>query len=194
MGRALRAATGVRRVVLVGFMASGKSTVGERLARELGWSFVDVDRRIEERAGSTVAEIFRAEGEGAFRALEARTTRAALAEPERVVATGGGWPAAEGRMDRLAADPHTLTVWLRVAPAEAVRRATAQGPGRPLLAGEDPHGVARRLLDRREEHYQKAGLHLDTGRHTPEELVARIVIAVEGGPSGTAESSRTSPS
>ena len=193
MGGALSGDSGLRRVVLVGFMASGKSTVGERLARELGWSFVDVDRRIEEETGSTVSELFREEGEGTFRTLEARATREALGGTHRVVATGGGWPAAEGRMDRLAEDPHTLTVWLRVTPAEAVRRARTQGPVRPLLAGDDPRSRAERLLARREDHYRKAELHLDTGDRTPAELVARIVAALiqRGAPEGAP--SRSSP-
>jgi shikimate kinase len=81
-----------RAVFLVGFMASGKTTVGEELARRLAWDFVDLDAKIEARAGQSVAEIFRARGESAFRSIEAATLRDLIdrLELDTVVALGGG--------------------------------------------------------------------------------------------------------
>jgi shikimate kinase len=116
----------VRRVVLVGFMAAGKTAVGAELARRLGWTHVDLDRAIEAREGKRVARIFAEDGEARFRALEADLT-AELALADAVVLTpGGGWIAQPGRLEALGAG--TLTVWLRVSAAEAVRRAAAS-PG-----------------------------------------------------------------
>jgi shikimate kinase len=83
---------GVRAVFLVGFMASGKSTVGRELARRLGWDFVDLDERIEAREGQAVPEIFRDSGEQGFRQAEGRALRelTELLERNTVVALGGG--------------------------------------------------------------------------------------------------------
>ena len=78
------------RVVLVGFMGSGKTSVGRVLARRLGYLFEDMDRRIEERTGRTIADIFREDGEEAFREMECEEARALVSLPRRVVAAGGG--------------------------------------------------------------------------------------------------------
>src|SRR5260221_4316703 len=80
----------LRRVYLVGFMGAGKTSVGECLARELHYGFADLDREIERDAGRTIAEIFREDGEGVFRPLEARALRFVGARTDLVVGTGGG--------------------------------------------------------------------------------------------------------
>ncbi len=84
------------RIVLVGFMGSGKSTVGRLLARQLGWGFLDMDERIEERAGRRIAEIFKDRGEAAFRQEELLVARELQTAARRVIATGGGAFAADG--------------------------------------------------------------------------------------------------
>ncbi len=78
------------RVVLVGFMGAGKSSVGRSLAGRLGWRFVDLDRSIEERTGATIAALFRERGEAAFRALEEDAARSVASLSDTVVAAGGG--------------------------------------------------------------------------------------------------------
>ena len=161
-------------VVLIGFMGSGKTSVGRRLAALLGWEFVDVDDRIEERADASVEEIFRERGEAAFREMEAEVARDALAERPRVVAPGGGWAAARpGRLASLGSD--VLTVWLRVEPEVAVERSRVDGPVRPLLDVDDPVAVATELLERRTPFYEEARLHLDTADASPERLARDIV-------------------
>ena len=109
-----------RRLVLVGFMGCGKSSVGRILARRLGWDFVDLDARVEKAEGRSVAAIFAESGEARFRVVEATEAEKALARDRVVLATGGGWAAQPGR---LAALPEgTLSVWLRVSAEEAVRK------------------------------------------------------------------------
>lgn len=163
-----------RVVLLVGFMASGKSSVGARLAARLGWDFFDADDAVEAAAGASVETLFRERGEAAFREVEARVTEELLAGRRRVVATGGGWPAAaEDRMDGL--PPDVLSVWLRVPAALAVERALRDGRVRPLLAVDDPEGRARVLLRRRRPAYAKARLHLDASEPSPDTLAAAIV-------------------
>lgn len=164
---------GVRRVLLVGFMASGKSTVGPVLARALGWTFHDVDATVEAAEGRPVARIFAESGEARFRALEAAAAADLLKRDGAVVASGGGWAAAPGRLEAL--PEGTLSVWLRVSVEEALRRA-AKDPGtRPLLDVSDPHGAARELLARRAEAYARCQVEVDTDGRTVEDVSARIL-------------------
>lgn len=168
-----------RAVLLVGFMAAGKTAVGELLAARLGWTFRDVDREVESRADATVAEIFRERGEAWFREEEARVTRRLLEEDGVVVATGGGWAAAAGRLESVAEG--VLTVWLRVGPEEAVRRAAASPGTRPLLEpAEGAVDRARALLRTRMPRYGRAALHLDTEDASPADLSDRILTHLRG--------------
>ena len=167
----------VRRVVLVGFMCSGKSTVGPALAGRLGWEHVDLDREIERRAGRTIPALFAEDGEGRFRALEAEAT-ARLAGRERLVLSpGGGWITNPALLESLGAG--TLSVWLRVAPEEVLERSAAAPGERPLLRGPDPLGTIRRLLAEREPLYRRAALAVETGGREPHEVVDEIVREVE---------------
>lgn len=162
----------VERVLLVGFMGSGKTQVGRALARRLDWAFHDFDQEIESRVGLSIPEIFRRHGEAFFRRVEEEVGREALQERRAVLASGGGWPAVRGRMEGAGSD--TLSVWLRVTPEEAVRRARREGSGRPLLAGDDALSRARVLLEEREPFYAKADVVLDSTQTAPEELARQI--------------------
>jgi shikimate kinase len=163
----------VRRIVLVGFMGSGKSTVGALLASRLGWSFVDFDDEIERTAGARVEDIFREKGEAYFRNLEHEVGSELLGRDRVVLATGGGWPVAEGRLERLGRE--TLTVWLDVNAEDSVRRVGRSGRVRPLLLVSDPLERAARLLAERARYYERAELRLDTTTSTPAQLVDRIL-------------------
>ena len=164
------------RVLLVGFMGSGKSAVGRRLARVLEWRFVDMDAEVEAEAGRSVAEIFREEGEARFRELEVAAARRLLELDRVVIASGGGWPCAPGRLEEVPRG--TLTIWLRVSPAEAVKRIRSGRTPRPLLEVDDPLRRARELLGERERFYRKAHWKVQTDGRSPGavagELGARI--------------------
>jgi len=139
-------------VFLIGFMGSGKSTVGPLLARRLGLPFVDTDSRVAARAGRSVERIFAEDGEAAFRALES----AVLDELDgpAVAAVGGGAPAVERNW---AALERGVTVYLDVPPDELVRR--LEGAPRPLLDGLSPNARADRikqLLSARAPCYRRA--------------------------------------
>ena len=162
----------VERVVLVGFMAAGKTTVGELLARRLGWTFLDFDDVIEARTGATVPQIFREQGEAAFRALEARLTEELAHAPGVVLAPGGGWITQPELLDMLG--PGSLVVWLRVSPEVAVRRALADDVHRPLLSGPDPLGKARQLLAEREPLYYLADVTVDVDVRDPDDVAWEI--------------------
>lgn len=153
-------------------MGSGKSTVASLLAARLGWKPVDVDREVEREFGRTVPEIFRSEGEEAFRRAEHGAALGALAREEVVIASGGGWPCRPGRLESL--DRDTLTVWLEVSPAVAVKRAQGEGNTRPLLAGADPLGAAEKLMQDREPYYRKALWRVSTDARSPAEVAALL--------------------
>ena len=181
---------GVDRVILWGFMASGKSTVGETLAGALGWELVDLDREIERREGRPIAAIFADEGEPGFRRVEMEVTRAVIGRREAVVSVGGGWvtnPEAGSMVpDR------SLTVWLRVSPERALERVRAHegGPVRPLLAGDDPSAAVRRLLAQREPLYARADLAIDTDERDARAIARQIEDRVREAAAGL--SNRTS--
>ena len=163
----------MRTIVLVGFMAAGKTTVGRLLAERLGWRFVDLDEHIEGRTGSSIAAIFRDSGEPAFRELEGRMAAQFLSEHDCVLATGGGWAAGPGALDRLPA--HVRSIWLRVSAEEVVRRIGGSPAVRPLLQVTDPLAEARALLATREPFYRKADWHVDVDDRSPAEIAAGIM-------------------
>ena len=108
-------------------MGAGKSTAGERLARTLGWPFVDLDAEIEVAFGRPVRAVFAEEGEAAFRAMEARLLRQALALPERVVALGGG--TALHAASRALLLERSTWIHMSVSVREAARRVASAGRG-----------------------------------------------------------------
>ncbi len=191
------------RVVLVGFMAAGKTSAGRALARRTGYRFVDLDEEVERRAGRTVPEIFREEGEAGFRRLEAEVTRAL--DPPRgsapeagaaggpgpaggrgddpggadglVVATGGGWMARPELRDRWR---DAVRVWLEVSPEEALRRLDGDLATRPMVDPDEPLASLRRTLERRRDDYARAEHRVSTAGRTPEEVAGRVLEALRG--------------
>jgi len=165
------------RVVLVGFMGAGKSTVGREVASKLGWRFLDLDREIESEAGATIAEIFDRFGEPHFRRLESEVGKRILSESRVVVATGGGWPVQPGTMEALASG--TVAVWLRVSLAEALKRTARDGQARPLLAGvharEGSRKSVEKRFDQRASRYSLAGWAVDTEGCTVEDVTAHVL-------------------
>jgi len=154
---------------LIGFMASGKTTIGRLLAERLEWAFVDLDKLIEDGAAQTVADIFAAEGEAGFRQRETEALREVAKRRKAVVATGGGAPCREENIEAMLAAGRVF--WLDVSPEEAVRRA-GKASGRPLLDGAaDPVAAARALLDARRPYYGRAHAGVETVDQTPREIV-----------------------
>jgi len=167
-----------RAVFLLGFMGAGKTSVGQALARRLGWRFVDLDQRIEMHVGQTVPEIFARSGEESFRGLETATLRALLAEladgSPVVVALGGGVPAREENAALLASSG-APQVFLD-APFEILcERCRETAPTRPLFRDEEQ---ARLLYASRRQHYLKAQLRMDTTSRSVEETAADIARAL----------------
>jgi shikimate kinase/3-dehydroquinate synthase len=164
----------LRPLLLNGFMASGKSTVGRLIAERAGCPFVDLDERVEARAGLRVAEIFAQHGERSFRQWEAEALQEVLEAGRReVVALGGG--ALLVRARRLQALDRAVVVGLSVDADEVLRRAAAQPGQRPLLAGGNPAEHVEQLLEERAGAYAECHARLETAGRTPEELAARAL-------------------
>lgn len=171
-GTSARSAEPGRHVVLVGLMGSGKSTVGRLLAERLGRPFLDSDEQVERQTGRTVREIFEADGEPAFRRLEAEALAQAVAceVPAVIAAAGGVVLDADNR--RLLRGAGTV-VWLHAEPEVLVDRA-ADGAHRPLLAA-DPAGVLRRMdVERRHLYQAVADEVVDVGARSPAEIASLV--------------------
>jgi shikimate kinase len=156
------------RVVLVGFMGAGKTTIGPLVAQRLGWSFVDLDDEIQAAAGRSVPEIFATLGEPAFRLKEREAAERLSTREQLVLATGGG--AFTVPETRRVLQQGALTVWLRCQIEALLRRIPADG-SRPLAANR---ATILPLLVGREPSYALADLIVDTTRTAPAD-VARIV-------------------
>jgi shikimate kinase len=165
-----------RPIVIVGFMGTGKTTVGRLVAERLGRRFVDLDVAIEAGAGRPIADIFRAEGEPAFRRLETEALGRALGDARSVLATGGGAACREPNLGMML--ERGCVVALSATPEEILKR-TGRASGRPLLDGAaDPLAQARELLAAREPFYARAHVRVNTVGKRPEEVAGEVVAAV----------------
>jgi shikimate kinase len=168
-------------VVLVGMMGAGKSTVASVVARWLGWSRVDTDAVVEQRAGSSVAEIFARDGEEAFRAAES----AAIAELRHigrpvVVSVGGGAVLREA--NRRALRAAGTVVWLRASPATLAGR-VGDGGGRPVLAGSGlgaGEALEKLVRERRPYYEEVADVVVDVDEISSEEAARLVMKALPG--------------
>jgi len=167
----LRAGGRSERLALVGLRGAGKTAVGARLARALEVPFVELDRRVEELAGLSLAEVFDLEGEATYRRLEREALEEVLAEGQRtVIATGGSIVTAEATFARLRETCRTL--WLRAAPEEHLARVLAQGDRRPVQGRPRAMEELREILARRRPLYETCAGTLDTTGRGIDEVVA----------------------
>jgi shikimate kinase len=173
--------SGLTRIVLVGFMGAGKTTVGRHLAALLGWDFVDLDDRIVARAGRPVAAIFREHGEAAFRAAEHQAAVELQHRRFVVIAAGGGAFVAPGTRAVLSAG--ALTVWLRCALPALVAR-IGNDASRPLAGSYETISA---LLNEREPLYRLADLAVDTTGVAPPDAAREIASAAMLHEPGTIE-------
>src|ERR1041385_1319170 len=135
-------------LALIGFMGTGKSSVGQLVAGHLHFTFLDSDNLIEARAAKSISEIFAADGEPAFRELERRLVRELESRKKTVISTGGGLPVDESNLASLKS--HALVVCLWASPEKIWERIRGQ-THRPLLQEADPLAKIRTLLQAREQ-------------------------------------------
>jgi len=157
----------IHRVYIIGFMGSGKSTAGKKLASILGWSFIDLDKKIEEQAGKTIPEIFSHQGEDYFRNVEAEVLKNLISQTKTVISTGGGTPCHGDNMDYMLETG--LTLYLKLTPGQLKSRLSESTDKRPLIKDLDEDGLlgfVEEKLALREKWYNRAeiiveGINLD---------------------------------
>ncbi|MBI1909965.1 MAG: shikimate kinase [Deltaproteobacteria bacterium] len=166
------------RIVITGFMGTGKSSVGSALAKRLGYSFADLDQAIEKGCGMKVAEIFEKKGEGFFREQEKKALQATLKEKSVVVATGGG--VVIDPENRRLMKESGLVVTLTARPEVILQRVQGGKESRPLLGKGDKKETILKLMREREPFYKEASLTVDTSGATLEETVQELVCQLAG--------------
>jgi XRE family aerobic/anaerobic benzoate catabolism transcriptional regulator len=160
-------------IALVGLRGAGKSTLGQRLAQDLGFAFVELSGEIEKFAGCSVSEIHNLYGTNAYRRYERRALEEALASyPEVVIATPGGLVSDPATFNEVLT--HCFTVWLQAKPEDHMARVAAQGDLRPMAASKEAMDDLKRILEGRAAFYAKADLAMDTSAQDLEQTFALL--------------------
>lgn len=167
------------RIALIGLRGAGKSTLGQRLADDLGWPFIELSREIEKFAGCGISEIHNLYGAHAYRRYERRALEEAIQiYPEVVIATPGGLVSDSANFNLMLA--HCYTIWLQADPADHMARVTAQGDLRPMAASREAMEDLKRILEGRSAFYSKADLSFDTSKHPLDESFTALRDRVRG--------------
>jgi shikimate kinase len=161
-------------IILTGFMGTGKTQVGRRLAKRLGWLFVDTDLVIEQELGSSIRQLFAEKGEAYFREQERRVIARVCQHQWRVIATGGGAIVDPTNAQQL--KNSGLLVCLTATPEVIFARVRAN-TDRPLLQAEDPLATIQTLMASRADAYARAQVTIDTSQQTVEQVVAAVLSA-----------------
>lgn len=159
-------------IALIGFMGTGKSSVGRLVADTLHFTFLDTDAVIEARAGKPITEIFEQEGEPAFRKLECGLVEELTRRERTVISTGGGLPVNPANLASL--KTHALVVCLWASPEKIFERVRHQSH-RPLLNNPDPLGKIRELLAAREPSYHQADVMVNTEMRSVKEVAHQVI-------------------
>jgi shikimate kinase len=149
-------------VYIIGFMGSGKSTVGKKLAASMGWNFIDLDRKIEERAGKTIPQIFSQDGEDHFREIESDVLQSMNSMTETVISTGGGTPCHGNNLEFMLETG--LVVYLKMTPAQLANRLLGSTGERPLIKNipdDQLFDFIEKKLAVREKWYTRANIIIE---------------------------------
>jgi len=161
------------KIVLTGFMGSGKTSVGEELSMRLGYQFIDTDTLIEERDGMPISLIFKEKGEDYFRQVEQAVVEEVSKRNNVVIATGGGVIKNKRNLENL--QRGGIIIWLKTEPEVILKRVMLEGGKRPLLNVEEPLREINKLLTERLPLYMQADIAIDTSFITPGESVEKII-------------------
>jgi shikimate kinase len=163
-------------IVLTGFMGTGKSKIGRRLAKKLRMSYLDTDELIEEREKDSISAIFKKRGEEYFRRLETKVVKEVALLDNYVISTGGGVVLREGNIRVL--KKNAFIVCLFASP-EVILKRTKGDEKRPLLKGDDRKERIEELIAIRKSYYEKADFSVDTSTLDSKKVVEEIVKFLE---------------
>jgi XRE family transcriptional regulator, aerobic/anaerobic benzoate catabolism transcriptional regulator len=167
------------RIALIGLRGAGKSTLGQRLAEDLGYAFIELSREIEKFAGCSINEIHALYGTNAYRRYERRALEEAIQiYPEVVIATPGGLVSDASNFNLMLA--HCYTIWLQADPADHMARVAAQGDMRPMAASREAMDDLKRILAGRSAFYSKADMTFNTSAHGLEDGFLALRERVHG--------------
>lgn len=166
-----------KNIVLIGFMGTGKSSVGSRLAAKLNWEFVDMDREIESINGMSVSEIFRRYGERRFRSEETLMAKKLVSRDNLVIATGGGVVLEPENITILR--PNSIIILLEARAQDIWVRVNRKKGTRPLLKGVSGAEDIEKLLAARAEHYNCADIRINTSDKDLEIIIQEILNKIE---------------
>lgn len=164
-----------KHIFLIGFMGSGKSTVGALLAERLHLPFIDSDKEIEKAAGKSIRAIFEQGGEAAFRSMEMNFIRRLESENQSVIAVGGGLPTLDGALELM--HQSGLVIYLNTSLLTLIKRLKEEKATRPLLSGlsdSEFHPFVEGLLSQRVSFYKQAKLIMPNERNSPIEIVEKL--------------------
>lgn len=159
-------------IALIGFMGTGKTSVGRLVADMLRFDFIDTDELIQTGTGRSITDIFNKDGEATFRTLESQTVGELAGRANTVISTGGGLPVNPKNLASLKA--HALVVCLWSSPEKIWERVRHQGH-RPLLHDKDPQAKIRELLAAREPFYKQADVLLNTELRSVREVAQQVI-------------------
>ena len=160
-------------LALIGFMGTGKTSVGRLVAEHLNFDFMDTDEQIQAKAGRTIAEIFAMDGEATFRALEHETVLDLAKYKQTVISTGGGLPANPENLTELKRHALVICLW---SSAEKIWERVRHQTHRPLLHDADPQKKIRELLAVRDPFYKQADVLINTDIRTVREVAQQVVL------------------
>lgn len=166
----------MKNIALIGFMGTGKTSVGIKLADMLEWSFVDTDKLIEEKMGMPIPDIFEKFDEKRFRFEEKLAVEGVSNNTNQVISTGGG--VVLNKDNVVCLKQSALLICLKANPQTILER-VGHDSSRPLLAGENPLKIIINLLKLREPYYQCADLYLDTSEMTVQEAANEILYQLQ---------------
>lgn len=178
----------IKNIILIGFMGTGKTSVGQILAKKLNFIFVDIDELIEKILGMKISEIFTRFGEPRFRDFETEIIKLITKKKRQVIATGGGAVLREENMAQLKASG---VVFCLTAPENVIFKRVRQCKNRPLLQVDNPEQRIRALIKKRMPFYEKADFSINTDGLTPEEVADKIIKEYERLIDGKAQSRAT---
>ncbi len=164
------------RIFLIGFMGSGKSTLGAQLARLVGYQFIDMDHMIEETAEMSISEIFNEHGEEVFRKWEYDILHELCRREKLVISTGGGAPCYSNMMDLM--NTHGTTIYLKLSPEALKTRLIQSSAERPLIMGKSEPELLdfiKSLLEKRELFYKRAA-HIVDGINLQSQALEKLLM------------------